>query len=132
MKWITILLILALLVCGSGIASAANTTSDTTISDTAIGGIIEMSEVKTHGASVWSDLNKGGGAGYVLLALGFIGWMLLVMAAAFGGSAEHALGNSNKNADTAKKGTDRLTRVAVAIIAPPIMILLLKVFVGLI
>ena len=128
MKWIHILLIIGtLLMCGSGIASAA--ANESTVK---IGGIIDMGEVKTQGATVWDSLNAGGSAGYVLLSLGFIGWMLLVMAAAFGGSAEHALGNSNKNADTAKKGTDRLTRVAVAIIAPPIMILLLKVFVGLI
>lgn len=127
MKWIHILLILALLMCGSGIASAEENDSSVVI-----GGIIDMGEVSAHGASFWKAANANNGAGYVLLGIGLVAWLLIIIFAAFGGSAMYAVGDANRDADATKKGADRLKRVAVAIIAPPLLIILLGIFVGLI
>lgn len=132
MKLLHILLIGMLLLCGSGIASAANDTSDTDEDSVLIGGIIDMGEVSKYGGTFWTSANENGGAGYLLLGIGLVAWLLIIMFAAFGGSASYAIGDSNNNADATKKGTDTLKRVVVAIIAPPVLIILLGIFVGLI
>lgn len=127
MKWIHILLILTLLVCGSGIASAANSTTGNTIC-----GIVDMNKVIDSGSDFWNDINAGNGAGYLLLSIGLLIWIGVIIYAAFGGSASYAVGDSTHNADTTKKGTDQLKRVAIAIVAPPLLLILLGIFAGLI
>ena len=129
MKWIYILLIGTLLLCSSGIASAANTTGVVVI-----GGIVDMDKVMQHGGTFWDSANQNGGAGYLLLSIGFVVWLLIILFAIFGGSANYAIGSnsSNRDVDTTKKGTDTLKRVVIAIVAPPILLILFRIFVGLI
>ena len=125
MKLLHILLIGMLLLCGSGIASAGNETG------VMIGGIIDMGEVKSAGGDFWDSANQNGNAGYVLLGIGFVAWMLIIAGAAFIGSASYAVGKETKNADTTQSGTSRIQRVAAAIVAPPLLIILLCVGTGL-
>ena len=127
MKWLYILLVFTLLLCGSGIVSAEDNSSGAVI-----GGIVDMSEVSKHGGTFWDSANANGGAGYLLLGIGLVAWLLIIMFAAFGGSASYAIGESSSNADATKKGTDTLKRVVIAIVAPPILLILLGIFVGLI
>lgn len=126
MKWKYILLV-AMLMCSIGIVSAEENDSSVVV-----GGIIDMGKVSTHGATFWTSANENGGAGYLLLGVGLVAWLVIIMFAAFGGSASYAIGNSSNNADTTKKGTDTLKRVVLAIIAPPVLLILLGIFVGLI
>lgn len=128
MKLLPILLTLALLLCGSGIVSAADNSSNSN----AICGIVDMGEVVKSGGTFWEDINKNGGAGYLLLSIGLLIWIGVIIYAAFGGSASYAIGGNTNNADTTKKGTDQLKRVAVAIVAPPLLLILLGIFAGLI
>jgi len=125
MKLIYILLIGILLLCSSGIVSAENETG------VMVGGIIDMKEVKSAGGDFWKSANQNGNAGYVLLGIGLVAWMLIIAGAAFLGSASYAVGKEAKNADTTQSGTSRIQRVAVAIIAPPLLIILLCVGTGL-
>jgi len=119
MKILHILLIGTLLLCGSGIASAANDTDKILI-----GGFVDMDKVKGGAAHFWKT---SGDAGYVLLGISFAIWVLAILGAAFWGSIGHAVGNETKNADTAQKGMTRMQRVAVAALAPPILIIILYV-----
>jgi hypothetical protein len=128
MKWIYILLMVTMLMCSIGIVSA----DDENESGVVIGGIIDMEKVSEHGGTFWKSANENGGAGYLLLGIGLVSWLLIIMFAAFGGSASYAVGTSNNNADATKKGTDTLKRVVVAIVAPPVLLILLGIFVGLI
>lgn len=121
MKLLYILLIGTLLLCSSGIASAV-----------VIGDIVDMDNVTAYGGTFWDSANENGGAGYLLLGIGLVAWLLIIMFAAFGGSAAYAIGDSSQDAGTTKKGTDTLKRVVVAIVAPPILLILLGIFVGLI
>lgn len=125
MKWINILLTMAMLLCSIGTVSAAN---DSVL----IGGIVDMGEVGEHGAKFWASANENGGAGYLLLGIGLVAWLLIIIFAAFCGSAGYAIGGNSNNADTTKKGTDTLKRVVIAIMAPPILIILLMIFAGLV
>ena len=125
MKWKYILL-LTMLMCSIGLASAGNNSS------VVIDGIVDMGEVSAHGASFWKSANANGGAGYLLLGIGLVSWILVIMFAAFSGSASYAIGDAKKDADQVRTGIDRLKRVVVAIIAPPVLLILLGIFVGLI
>ena len=126
MKWKYILL-LSMLMCSIGLASAKDNSSTVVID-----GIVDMSEVSAHGASFWKSANANGGAGYLLLGIGLVSWILVIMFAAFSGSASYAIGDAKKDADQVRTGIDRLKRVVVAIIAPPVLLILLGIFVGLI
>ena len=119
MKLIHILLIGILLLCGSGIASAENATDEMLI-----GGFVDMGKVKDGAADFWKTSDE---AGYVLLGIGFAVWVLIILGAAFLGSAGYAIGNETKNADTAQKGMTRIQRVGVAALVPPLLIILLYV-----
>ena len=124
MKLIHILLVGILLLCSSGIASAANDTDEMLI-----GGFVDMGKVKEGAAEFWKTSDD---AGYVLLGIGFAVWVLVILGAAFWGSIGHAIGDETKNADVAQKGTSRLQRVGVAALVPPLLIILLYVSTGLI
>ena len=132
MKWIHILLV-AMLMCSIGIASAANDT-DITTDDTGvvIGGIVDMNKVKASGSTFWDMANKDSDAGYLLLGICFVAWVVIVMYAAFGGSADYAVGKETQNADSTKSGKDKLGRVLVAIVAPIILVIVLGIFAGLV
>jgi len=123
MKLIHILLVGILLLCSSGIASANET------DEILIGGFVDMGKVKEGAAEFWKTSDD---AGYVLLGIGFAIWVLIILGAAFLGSASHAIGTETKNADVAQKGMSRIQRVAVAALVPPILIILLYVSTGLI
>ena len=127
MKWIYVLLTLTLLLCGSGIVSA-----DEDDSSVVIGGIVDMDEVADSGKTFWDSVNRDNNAGYTLLSIGFVAWIIGILVAAFWGSLAHALGKQSQQGDTEKAGTDRLKRVAVAAIAPPVFVILLGISTGLI
>lgn len=124
MKLLHILLIGILLLCGSGIASAANDTDDADKDSMLIGGFVDMGKVKDGAGEFWKT---SGDAGYILLGIGFAVWVLIILGAAFLGSASHAIGNETKNADIAQSGMTRMHRVAIATLAPPLLIILLYV-----
>jgi len=127
MKLLYILLISTLLLCGSGIASAANDTDD---SDIVVGGVVNMKEVVLAGGTFWKSANENGNAGNLLLGIAFIAWIVGIIIASMWGGLTHAAGGQTNNADVAKSGTDRLKRVGVAIVVPPLLIVMLVVFSG--
>jgi len=131
LKHILLVVMMVMLLCSIGMVSAADETSETDSSGVTVGNIVEMDKVIDYGKIFWDGLNKSNGAGYLLLSIGLVGWMVLIIGAAFLGSGAYALGKQSKNGDMENEGTSRLKNVAIAAIAPPLIILLLVISTGL-
>lgn len=128
MKWIHILLIVGtLLMCGSGIASAANDTDS-------FGDIINMGEVKSSASGFWSTANGTNNVGYLILGICAIWWLASVVGMLFYGGGAKAVGGASGNNDNNQvaKGDAIIAGAMKSGIYVPIAIIVVGVFIGLI
>lgn len=129
MKWIHILLIVGtLLMCGSGIASAANNTSVDSFGD-----IINMGEVKSSASGFWSTTNGTNNVGYLILGICAIWWLASVVGALFYGGGAKAVGGASGTNDNNQvaKGDAIISGAVKAGIYVPLAIIVVSVFIGL-
>ena len=122
MKCLHILLIGTLLLCSSGIVSAAN--------DTDMSTMVDMSEVKFAAGGFWSDLNKGSNVGNLLLGMFLAVCIAAIILGVLIGTAQSIIGKKTNDSNTTNEGRKIVSDSVAAAVLLVIALMLIGVFLG--
>lgn len=123
MKWIHILLV-AMLMCSIGIASAGNDTSVNAAK------IVDMEKVKQSAADTWTDANEDGNAGYLIIGLAMLAWIVVAIIMLMVGASIKATGKQMDDANKTNQGTKMVNSAIASIIIVPIALVIMGIFLG--
>lgn len=124
MKWKYILLILTLLLCSSGIVSAAN--------DTDMSTMVDRGEVKTAAMGFWSDLNAGSNVGNLILGMGLATCIAIIFGAVLIGTGHTAIGKKSNDANATNEGRKTVSDSVYAAVGLIIALMVIGVFLAMI
>lgn len=120
MKLNTILLVSTLLLCCSGIASAAN--------DTDMSKMIDMGEVKEHSMAFWGSIAS---VGNLILGAALAVTILLILTMIIMGAGKSALGKKSGDSNASNEGRTDIKNSIFAALGLVIGILVVAVLFGL-
>lgn len=121
MKWIYILLIGTLLLCCSGIVSAANDTTD-------MSKMVDRDEAKKEAVKFWKSANENGNTGYVIIGMFMAAFVTIVLVMLFASGGKSAIGKKTGDADTTKEGRDGITNTVKAVVYVVVALMVIGVF----
>lgn len=122
MKWIYILLTLTLLLCCSGIVSAADTNTTTDMSK-----IVDMEKVKAEAGNFWDAANKDN-AGYMVLGIAAVGCIVIIFLMLFYGTGKSAIGNVSGDANQTNEGRKIVSNSVLSVVLLVIALMIIGVF----
>ena len=124
MKWIYILLIGTLLLCSSGIVSAAATSTTNT---TDMSKIVDMGKVKTEAGKFWDAANADN-AGYMVLGIAAVGCIVIIFLMLFYGTGKSAIGGVSGDANQTNEGRKIVSNSVLAVVGLVIGLMIVGVF----
>lgn len=124
MKLTYILLVGALLMCGSGIAAADDDDPD-------MSKMVDMGKVKTHAMSFWDTMNKDSNVGYLILGAALTVAIIIILGVLFIGSGKSALGTKSGDSNATNEGRGNVTDAVKATAGLVLGILVVMVLLGL-
>lgn len=123
MKLIHILLGITLILCISGIGSAANNTD--------MSKMVDMDQVKSNAMDFWTTMNKDSNVGYLLLGAALAVCLVIIIGVAIIGSGRSALGKKVGDSNATNEGRGNVVDALKAAAGLVIALLVLSVVFGL-
>lgn len=120
----TYILLVAMLMCSIGTASAGNDTSVNAAK------IVDMEQVKKSAADTWKDANEDGNAGYLIIGLAMLAWIVIAIIMLMVGASIKATGKQMDDANKTNQGTKMINGAIVSIIVVPIALVVMSIFLG--
>lgn len=120
MKLVTMLLVGLVLVCISGIASAAGNSTD-------MSKMIDMDEVKNSAGVFWDSISS---VGYLILGSALAVTLLLIVGTGIIGAGKSALGGKAKDSNTTNEGRSNIKDAILAALGLVLTLLVIAVLFG--
>ncbi len=126
-KHVCLVFVVALFISMTGIVSAGNTTDDNLAKK-----IFNKEAVAKEAWIVWEAVNESGNIGTKLIATAVLVWIVVIAVMAFVSGVYTTAGEKEGDANKTSRGKLIMKATVLALIAPPVILALLIMSVGLV